>query len=173
MCNFEHFGEFIDLMLGCSLFPRTTLPTRTTKHSCTLIDNALCKLSTDLKNVKAGIILSDISDHYPYYASIRGENTHNVERKVKFVRKEIHSQAAYEGFLNDLRSSNAALALNQDPYAYPNKIMIYYIITLLQRKINTYQLHMSSSTSTGIKETNGLRKMSWDQSSTKTNFLVT
>ena len=64
MCNFEHFGEFLDLMLGYSLFPRITLSTRTTKHSCTLIDNALCKLSTDLKNVKAGIMLLKISDHY-------------------------------------------------------------------------------------------------------------
>ena len=68
MCNFEHFEEFLDLMLGYSLFPRITLSTRSTKHSCTLIDNALCKLSTDLKNVKAGIMLSEISDHY-----IRGE----------------------------------------------------------------------------------------------------
>ena len=121
MCNFEHIGEFLDLMLGYSLFPRITLPTRTTQHSCRIIDNAFCKLSTDLKNVKVGIILSDISDHYPYFVSIRGEKRPSLERKVKFVRKEMHSQAAYEGFLNDLRTSNATLALNQDPYADPNK----------------------------------------------------
>ena len=73
MCNFEQFGEFLDFMLGYSLFPRITLPTGTNKHSCMLIDNAICKLSTDLKNVKAGIMLSDISERYPYFVSIRGE----------------------------------------------------------------------------------------------------
>ena len=113
---------------------------RTIQHSCTLIDNAICKLSTDLKNIKAGIILSDISDHYPYFVSIRGENRPSVERKVKFVRKEIHSQAAYEGSLNDLRSSNATLALNQDPYADPNKnyeILHNHIVATKNKHIPT------------------------------------
>ena len=86
-----------------------------------LIDNAFCKLSADLTDLKAGIILSDISDHYPYFVSVRGKNRSNVEKKIKLVKKETHTRAAYDGFLNDLISSNVTLSLNQDPHADPNE----------------------------------------------------
>ena len=33
MCNKEHYGDFLDLMLGHSLFPKITLPTRTGENS--------------------------------------------------------------------------------------------------------------------------------------------
>ena len=158
-------------MLGYSLFPRITLPTRTTQHSCTLIDNAFCKLSTDLKNIKAGIILSDISDHYPYFVSIKGKNRPSVERKVKFVRNEIHSQAAYEGFLNDLRSSNATLALNQDPYADPNKnydILHNHIVATKNKHIPTTYIKFNKYRHKGNKWiTKGVMR------SIKTNFTLT
>ena len=88
-------------MLGCSLFPSITLPTRATAHHCTLIDNAFCKSSADLTDLKAGIILSDRSNHYPYFVSVRGKNRSNVEKKIKLVKKETHTRAAYDGFLND------------------------------------------------------------------------
>ena len=105
-------------------------------QSCTLIDNAFCKLSADLTDLKAGIILSDISDHYPYFVSVRGKNRSNVEKKIKLVKKETHTHAAYDGFLNDLISSNVTLSLNQDPYADPNENceLLHNHVTTLENK---------------------------------------
>ena len=80
-CSLDHFGEFLDLMLGYSLFASITLPTRITAQSCTLIDNALCKLSAEFTDLKAGIILSDIFDHYPYFVSIWGKKEPISKRK--------------------------------------------------------------------------------------------
>ena len=46
LANKEYFGEFVDLMLGLSLFPKITFPWRIGNNgSCTLIDNAYWKLS--------------------------------------------------------------------------------------------------------------------------------
>ena len=61
-----------------------------------------------------------MSDHYPYFVSIRGSNIPNKENTTKLVKKEIHSQAAYDAFLNDLFVSEITSSLNQDPYADPN-----------------------------------------------------
>ena len=127
-------------MLGYSLFPSINLPTRTTTQSCSLIENAFCKLSADLADLKAGIILSDISDHYPYFVSIWSENRSNVEKKIKLVKKETHLRAAYDGFLNDLISSNVALSLNQDQYADPNEnyeLPHNHVTTLKNKHIST------------------------------------
>ena len=39
MCNKEHYGDFLDLVLGHSLFPKITFPTKTVENSCSLIDD--------------------------------------------------------------------------------------------------------------------------------------
>ena len=39
ICNKEHYGDFLDLMLGYNLIPKSMLPTRMTEDSCSLIDN--------------------------------------------------------------------------------------------------------------------------------------
>ena len=124
------------------LFPSITLPTRTTAESRTLIDNACCKLSADLTDLRAGIILSDISDHYPYFASARGENRSNVEKKIKLAKKETRTRAVNDGFLNRLISSNVTLSLNQDPYADPNENyeLLHNHVTTLKNKQYTYKI---------------------------------
>ena len=46
------------------------LPTRFSNMNCTLIDNFLYKISHRLLKTSAGIILSTISDHLPYFVSL-------------------------------------------------------------------------------------------------------
>ena len=61
-----HFSEFFDTMLGHSFYPKITLPTRLNRTSgATLIDNIYCKLSSQTLTTSAGIILDELSDHYP------------------------------------------------------------------------------------------------------------
>ena len=53
--------------MSLSFFPKITLPTRLSDRSCTLIDNFLCKLSNGFSQSTAGILISRISDHLPYF----------------------------------------------------------------------------------------------------------
>jgi len=39
----EHCSTFCDMFTSCNLFPQTTLPTRFTTRTGTLIDNLFCK----------------------------------------------------------------------------------------------------------------------------------
>ena len=70
-----HFSDFFDTMLGHSFYPKITLPTRLNRTSgATLIDNTYCKLSSQTLTTSAGIILDEISDHYPYFLGIDNLN---------------------------------------------------------------------------------------------------
>ena len=66
-----HFSDFFEMMLGHSYYPKIALPTRLNNSSgATLIDNIFCKLSPYTVNTCAGIILDQLSDHYPYFVSL-------------------------------------------------------------------------------------------------------
>ena len=62
-----HCQEFLDLMLSKYLIPLIRKPTRVTDTSSTLIDNIF---SNDISFVSSGVIVSDISDHFPIYAKV-------------------------------------------------------------------------------------------------------
>ena len=64
----SHFSYFFDTMLIHSFFLQITFPTRVNNSSgATLIDNIFCKLSSITLQTKAGIMLTDISDHLPLF----------------------------------------------------------------------------------------------------------
>ena len=56
--------DFFNAALGCGFHPLITKPTRITPHSATLIDNIL---TNSILDTTAGILYSDISDHYPLF----------------------------------------------------------------------------------------------------------
>ena len=75
-----HFSDFLDTVLGHSFYPKITLPTRlNNSSSATLIDNILCKLLSHTISTCSGIILDQLSDHFPYFVSL--DNL--VIRKIK------------------------------------------------------------------------------------------
>ena len=119
LANKAHLGEFIDLMLGLSLFPKITFPTRIGDNgSCTLIDNAYCKLSAKSLSSTTGILHTNLSDHYPLFLSLRLHNITN--KKDLYVIKRINSKEAHESLLRDLRESNIMSQLDRNPYCDPN-----------------------------------------------------
>ena len=63
-------GDIFYLICSLGTFPKITLPTRLTSHSCTLIDNFFCKHSNVFSELKAGILIHKLSDHQPYFLSI-------------------------------------------------------------------------------------------------------
>jgi exonuclease III len=59
-------NEFTELNFSHSLFPVINKPTRITSSSATLIDNIFIDPS-DISNSTSGILLWDISDHFPVF----------------------------------------------------------------------------------------------------------
>ena len=59
----ELFADFLEELTHHSFYPKITLPTGFSTHSCSLIDNVFCKLSSNTINTTAGIIFTNISDH--------------------------------------------------------------------------------------------------------------
>ena len=58
--------DFLNLMLSKSFIPLTRKPTRMTDVASTLIDNIF--VNNGSCDISSGIIVSDLSDHFPIYA---------------------------------------------------------------------------------------------------------
>ena len=102
------FSEFFDNMLSRSFYPKITFPTRMSTHSGTLIDNIFCKLSDKSLNSDAGIIFSNLSDHFPQFVSIKMKiNTQKCA--TKFVNQKLSNNA-----LNKLKDALCALNIHED-----------------------------------------------------------
>ena len=66
----SQYGEYLDLFHTNGFYPKIMLPTRFSSGSCSLIDQIYCKLSSSTNTATAGIIISNIPDHLPYFISI-------------------------------------------------------------------------------------------------------
>ena len=130
-CNKEHFGQFLDMLLGyslfpkitfpTSLFPKITFPTRLGENSCSLIDNIFCSLSHNSVASLAGIICSKISDHFPCFVSLRLRNDDTNSQRNKYIKVRVNNNEAYEAFLADLQACNFATLLDHTPHGDPNQ----------------------------------------------------
>ena len=60
-------AEFLNIMYSNSFIPLINKPTRVTEHSATLIDNVFTNGLTNIINSFQGILISDITGHYPVF----------------------------------------------------------------------------------------------------------
>ena len=65
--------------------PLINRPTRIAHTSASIIDNILTNNHTDIANSQHGILLTDVSDHFPIF-HING-NIQNVEQSIKIVKR--------------------------------------------------------------------------------------
>ena len=96
------FQSFFDELTNCSLFPKITYPTRIGNHSCTLIDNIFCKLTQNTIHSNAGIIYSNISDHFPCFVAFKLRNKKLSKQPQSLIKQTKSSPEAIENFKNDL-----------------------------------------------------------------------
>ena len=93
--NNATLGNYFNSVVAQSFFPLITLPTRFSDHNCTLIDNFLCKLNRSYLPSTSGILVSRISDHFPYFTffnlltSKRNEPSKSV--KIQNLECGMHS----------------------------------------------------------------------------------
>ena len=122
----QHFSYFFDTMLSHSFFPKITFPTRVNNSSgATLIDNIFCKLSSLTLQTKAGIMLDEISDHFPYFISLNV--CLNTTKPPRLVKKRINSDI----------SKNMNTDLSSDPNLNYN--ILHDHITEMKKKHLPYK----------------------------------
>ena len=80
--KYAHVNEFLDLLASFSYLPVITKPTRITEHSATLIDNIFCNIQP---LPQSGIVISDLSDHFPVFTIFNFENKLNLPSN-KYIR---------------------------------------------------------------------------------------
>ena len=103
-------SDFLDLIYSYHLVPTILKPTCITETSATIIDNIITNSN---ENIKTGIIVTDITDHFPtvYY-----KNSNMFKQKSttsdKHVYKRIHSDDNVAKFKNSLSSVNWSGILN-------------------------------------------------------------
>ena len=137
------FQKFFDELTNCSLFPKITYPTRIGNQRCTLIDNIFCKLTENTSNSVAGVIWSDISDHFPCLVAIKLHNKSDNSVSSKFIKQTKNTPAAVESLNQALIShdfSKDIPALITDEITDPNityKPFIHKIIELKEKHLPT------------------------------------
>ena len=65
---------YMDLMYSYSLLPYITLPTRISANSQTIIDHIWCNV---VSNVRAGVVETDITDHFTIFACLLDRKAHS------------------------------------------------------------------------------------------------
>ena len=63
----EFVNEYSDMIVSSVFGPRIPLLTRISNSSATLIHNFLCKITKQSSHSIAGILLTSLSDHFPYF----------------------------------------------------------------------------------------------------------
>ena len=112
------------MIVSCGFFPRITLHTRISNSSATLIDNFFCKITTHSSNSIAGILLTSLSDHFPYFISLAYSKSGKRTDKCMEVKQTSH--VSINNFKNEIADSDIYSKIDKDIDSDPN---INYDIT--------------------------------------------
>ena len=97
----KNISSFYDLLSCLHIFPSITLPTRSTDNSSTIVDNIFTNQID--KDIISGNILTDFSDHYSQFSSIR-----NLRADLKSINMYTrdYSKFSPEKFRHDIMQIN-------------------------------------------------------------------
>lgn len=110
-------NNFINLIYSNYFYPCIDRPTRIKINSsggfsATLIDNILTN-DTSMK-IKSGILVTDLSDHFPIFTFTRNESRHSTSPNSNFIQKRQLKPNNINGFKNALSIVNWDF-VQQDP----------------------------------------------------------
>ena len=97
-------NDFFELMVSYGLIPKITLPTRLSRSTATLIDNAFCKISREFSKTTCGILSSKISDHQSYFVCF--DYLLKSRKTPKLIKVQNYHEEAFQKFNADLASYN-------------------------------------------------------------------
>ena len=99
----ETTGCFVDMLYGNSFIPLINRPTRVTKQTATLIDNIYTNNLKDVSLSYQGLLVTDISDHFPIFHIHQRPN--KIEKDVTSLRRSF-SNRNKQNFLKALNENN-------------------------------------------------------------------
>ena len=116
--------DFLNLLFSHSFWPLITRPTRVTSSSATLIDNIFTNnIALKMSSIN-GIIINDITDHFPIFHICKDVVTVE-EEKVIFNRNFTHkAQLSFNSVLQDM-DWNCVLNESDTNKAYSMFVHIY------------------------------------------------
>ena len=134
-----------------------TLPTRVTDRSATLIDNIFSNVSDNRQHF-SGILITNLSDHFPRFYQIKTNRRYNKSNKFIFCRN-FNQENIYKLYHN-LESRDIYILMDTDENAdpnYNNNILENILITALNKyiplqkvKFNKYKQKKCNWITTGI-----------------------
>ena len=155
---------FLNNQLSHGLFPTISRTTRACHPSYTLIDNIFCN---DLSKVAhSGIILSDLSDHFPIFTSLN-INTKNASRHQQICKEQqVFDYRRIDDFntyisnelINIYDETCTDLIANKIIYAYNSGITTFSYTKRLNRKQHPKMPWISPAILTSIAHKNKLFK---------------
>ena len=131
-------GSYLETLLENSLLPLITLPTRIVHNSATLLDHISTNICDD--NFDSGIIISDISDHFPiFYIRHYKDRTPKDTQELKIRKYDDASVLKFKQLLEN--SDWNSILNNNDPesafHCFFDKIDNYFEISFPEKTINT------------------------------------
>ena len=127
------FCDYFNSILSQSFFPKITLPTRLTDRSCTLIDNFLCKLSNGFSQSTAGILISRISDHLPYFIFLDYLKPKRPASST-FIKVQTWNDECIHKFQTELNNANIYDMLDPQLNADPTENLTTLNVLISQAK---------------------------------------
>jgi endonuclease/exonuclease/phosphatase (EEP) superfamily protein YafD len=107
----QKHGQFLDLFISNGFQPNICLPTRV-QATATLIDNIFYKKSNLNTSLSSGIIVSQISDHFPYFSCLNQNLSPCKPPKYKYIQS--YNERSINNFIRDIENTDFLTYLNQD-----------------------------------------------------------
>ena len=118
--NVTDGASFLDHMTNLNFSPKLYVPTRFAQKSCSLIDNIYLKNSPNSKSISSGVVLSNLSDHCPYFISLNVQKTIK-DKNPQFKSFRYHSKQSETNFKNELNSIDFEFELDYNTQIDPIK----------------------------------------------------
>ena len=98
-----HTAQFVDMMSSSRFLPLITRPTRVTATSATLIDNIFTNYLEGISHSIQGLLITDVSDHFPIFHVSRGMQISDVDTHIC---RRLYSLRNKEEFCHAISTTN-------------------------------------------------------------------
>ena len=155
-------GQFVDIMFSNSFLPVITRPTRVTATSATLIDHIFTNDVDNLSHCVQGILVTDISFHYPVFHISRMSMVKETEM---YMVKRVYNSRNKQGFLEAMTqvdwSEIYTAAGTQSAFDHFHKVLLmlldkYFPKVKIKKKYNKRKPWLSEALRNSIRHKNKL-----------------
>ena len=129
-------NEFVNMMSSYAFVSLISRPTRVTAYTATLIDNIFTNDIVDFGYSINGVLVSDISDHYPVFHINHECKLNECET---FMYRKVYSKTNRHFLLH----SNTSIGMKCMVHVTLNPLSMCFIIVLLDYSISTFKLYVS------------------------------